>query len=464
MGISLDGLASGLDTAALITKLMAIEAAPANLLTARVSATETKISDLQSINQKFAALATLAKPLGATGGLTTFTATSSSTAVTATAGAKAQPGSIDIVVGALAQGQTSVTAPMTAWPDDPAVFTIVGSDGVKHEITAASGSIDDVVSAINGGGAGVAATKVRAGVDGAGNPQYRLQLASNTTGAAAAFTVYRGDAAAVTAGTTTDLLAEPGAAAIRTAQDAQVTLWAGTAAEQVITSASNTFTGLAGDVDVTVSAVSTAAVTVTIARDPATITTAAKDLTDAIKSILGLIDAKSAAIKSTDDAGNAITKLGSFTGDSIVRAARSTLVDAVGMPIGDLSPSQIGLSFSKEGVLTLDPDKLASALEADPEGTEKMLAAIAARVADAATSVSDKYDGSISNAIKGQESVVTSMNDQIDTWTKRLADREATLKRTYSALEVRMSALNSQSAWLTSQIAALPTYSSSNGK
>ena len=37
----------------------------------------------------------------------------------------------------------------------------------------------------------------------------------------------------------------------------------------------------------------------------------------------------------------------------------------------------------------------------------------------------------------------------------RLDMRRATLERTYSAMEVRLSGLQSQSSWLTSQLAAL---------
>ncbi len=50
---------------------------------------------------------------------------------------------------------------------------------------------------------------------------------------------------------------EPGAAVIAAGTDAQLRLWAGTAAEQVITSSGNTFTDLFEGVDVTVSTVST---------------------------------------------------------------------------------------------------------------------------------------------------------------------------------------------------------------
>lgn len=457
MAISLDGLASGLDTAALISKLMAVESAPQKLLSARVTGTQSKLTDLQSLNGKIAALAGLAKDAKTPAALTAFSAASSSAAATAKAGASATAGSVDLVVRALAQPHTIVTGTMTAWPDTPPVLTFEAADGTRTAVNAKSSSLDDMVSAINASSAGVSATKVAAGVDGSGTPQYRLQLSSTGTGAAAAFTAFRGS----TTNAAANLLAEPGAATVRTAQNAEVVLWSGTPAEQVVSSAGNTFSGILGGVDVTVTALSPDPVTITVTRDTSVITSKATELVAALKAIFGTIDAKSMSSMTTDADGHSSSKLGAFTGDPVVRAARLALASAVSMPVGGSSPSQIGLSFSKDGVLELDADKLAAAVAADPTAAESMLAAIAGRIESAAASISDKYTGTLTGSITGQESLVKSLNEQIETWTTRLETRKATLERTYSALEVRMSALNSQSAWLSSQVANLPSYNGS---
>ncbi len=58
MALSLDGLASGLDTTTLIKSLMQIEAIPQTLLKNKVSATKTMVSALQALNTKVADLAT----------------------------------------------------------------------------------------------------------------------------------------------------------------------------------------------------------------------------------------------------------------------------------------------------------------------------------------------------------------------------------------------------------------------
>lgn len=285
MGISLDGIASGLDTAALISQLMALEAVPQTLLKNQVTATQTKLTDLQSLNTKVASLGEVATTAALPVALKTFSATSSAANVTVSSTTAERAGSLDITVTQLAQAQTQVTAPMTAWPSTPPVLTVVGSDGTAKEITATSTDLNDVVGAINAAGAGITATKVASGVDASGTVQYRLQLVSAATGAAGAFTIYRGSSADVAAGTAVDLGTEAGAAKIRTAQDAKITLWAGTGAEQSISSTTNTFSGVLPGVDVSVNKVSTDPATITVARDVTKATAAVRTVVNALSLI-----------------------------------------------------------------------------------------------------------------------------------------------------------------------------------
>ena len=49
------------------------------------------------------------------------------------------------------------------------------------------------------------------------------------------------------------------------------------------------------------------------------------------------------------------------------------------------------------------------------------------------------------------------LQEQISDWDRRLDKREATLKRTYAALEVQLSNMNAQQSYLASQLASLPS-------
>jgi len=452
MGLSLDGLVSGLDTTAMIKALMDVQAIPRNLLSAKKDDKSAVIAQLQSLNSAVQGLADKAKQTGTAAALARFTVTASSPAVTISTGTGAAPVSTDIVVDRIARAHTVVTASSATWPDDPPVLTLENAAGERVRVTAASSSMQDVARAISAAGAGIVATVVRAGSDDTGAAAYRLQLTATQTGAAGAFRVYRGDPAAVDAGTATDVAAS-GGAVVTAGADAQLRLWAGTDAEQVVTSSGNTFTGLFPGVDVTVAAASPSPVALTVAVDDAARTAVAGDLVAQLASVLARIDKGSAA--TVADAPGGTTTLGVFTGDSTVRALRQALADAVQHPVGGISPSTVGISIDRYGVLTIDKDRFAAALAGDPATAESIVTGIAARVQDVAARYSDKYDGLLTARIVGQQNEVTSLGDQIARWDVRLEQRKANLEQTYAHLETMLSQMQSQSSYLTSQLAGL---------
>ena len=455
MGLSLDGIASGLDTAALISSQLAVDALPQGLLKAQVSQTVSKITDLRSLNARIGALATLSTASLGASALQTYTAVSSGAGVTVAATDGANAGTLDVTVTRLASAQTSVTAAFTAWPETPPTMTVVNSAGVKTTVTATSSSIAAMASAINASGAGVTATRVSSGTDANGDHQYRLQLTSFPSGAGSGFSVHNGPADQVSAAN------EIPVTSIRTASDASITLWKGTPAEQAVTSSTNTFADLMPGVSVTAASVSTDPATVTITRDPAKSTAVVQSIISALSLIFGEIDTKSKTT-TVGSGGKAVTDLGSFTGDSTIRSVRQSLMTAVSGAVDGRSPSEIGIGFDKNGSIEFDDKKFAAALKADPAHVEAVFAAIATRVAAAAAGASDKSTGTITTKITGSESSVKNLNAQVENWDDRLAVREATLKATYAALEISMNRLNATSAYLTSQFAALNASASNN--
>lgn len=432
MGIALDGLSSGLDTTALINTLMQAEAIPQNILKNKVSATQTMISALQALNTKVADLAELTKKTAKPDSLQLFTTTSSSDAAKATAGSGAAPSSIDFKVTAIAQAQVSVSAPVSEWAEPS--FSITKADGTEVAITADSTSLDDVVRAINNSEAGVKAVKVAAG-DG----NYRLQFSAAKTGAVGSFSI---------SGTSGGALTQ-----VKSAQDASVTLWSGTSAEQIVTSSSNTFEDLLPGVDITVVKVSDEPVTITVARDNEAAGKVAKDLVDSLNGLFKFISGNSAVTSGADGA----TKAMIFTGDSTARDVNQRILSASTLPVNGKSPSEFGISINKSGTIDYDAEKFQKALSDNPAVVEAALQEIASRINTAAAGLSDKYDGQITARIKGQESTVTRLGDQVMDWDRRLATRRATLEKTYVAMEVQLKALDSQSSWLSAQLSSLPS-------
>ncbi|GIU55509.1 flagellar filament capping protein FliD [Arthrobacter sp. NicSoilC12] len=442
MGLSIDGLSSGLDTTALINSLMAVEAIPQGLMKNKAATVQTRISALQGLNTAVADLATKAGKLSDPKSLELYSASSSSAKVTTVVGAGAKPGAVDFTVSQLAQTQVSVSKNLAAWPYT--TMTVTGEGGQAITVTPLTSSLDDVVSAVNLSGAGIVASKVSVG-----GGEYRLQFASSKTGVAGGFSIADPDGTA-------------GLTKVQSGQDAQIKLWAGTAAEATLSSATNTFADVLSGVSISVSEVSATPTRVTVARDDAQIGRAASDLVSSVNGVLAQIATKSAVVSSTDASGNPVTSGGVFTGDSTVRTVNAAILAAASQPLNGKSPSELGIGVTKTGTMEFDATKFGDALAKDPAGTMAAVATIAGRVADAAKQASDPSTGLLSTKIKGQQSTAKDYTDQIADWDDRLEMRRTTLQRTYSALEVALSGMKAQSSWLSSQLAGLSSGSSSS--
>ena len=443
MGISLDGLASGLDTTALISSIMQSEALPRTLLKNKSYDIQSMVSALQGLNGKVAALATQATAAAKPGALDLYTATTSSDKVVATTTAAAKAGSLDFQVTKLAQTQVTVTPKVNAVTGWPYTTMTINSGGKDYTITPASNNLDDVVTAVNAAGAGVTATKVDVG-----GGDFRIQFIATKSGAAGAFTVTD------PAGAFTDITAP---------QDAELVLWptSPTAIQATIKSSTNTFADVLPGVTLTAKEVSAAPVTLTVSRDDAGITKMASDLVDGVNGIFSLVASKTAVSTTTNTSGTT-TSAGVFAGDSTVRSVNQNILSAASLPVGTppRSPSEMGINITKTGTMEFDATKFGAALAADPAGTAAKVQELAGRIASAATAASDKYTGTLTTKITGQQSEVRDLADRISDWDTRLASRQATLKSTYSALEVAMSNMKAQQSWLAGQLAGLSSGSS----
>lgn len=420
---------------------MAVEAVPQSLIKSKAASVQTRISALQGLNSAVADLATKAGKLADPKGLDLYSASSSSAKVTATVGAGAKPGSVDFAVAQLAQTQVSVSKNLAVWPYT--TMTVTGEGGQPVTVTPLTSSLDDVVSAVNLSGAGIVASKVSVG-----GGEYRLQFASAKTGVAGGFSIADPDGTA-------------GLTKVQPAQDAQIKLWAGTAAEATLSSATNTFADVLSGVSITVSEVSASPTRVTVARDNAQISKTVSDLVGSVNGVLAQISTKSTVVSSTDGSGKPITSGGVFTGDSTIRQVNAAILSAASQPVDGKSPAEFGITLTKTGTIEFDATKFGDALAKDPAGTMAAVATISGRVADAAKQASDPTSGLLSTKIKGQQTAAKDFTEQIADWDDRLEMRRTTLQRTYSALEVALSGMQAQSSWLSSQLAGLSGSSSS---
>ncbi len=201
-----------------------------------------------------------------------------------------------------------------------------------------------------------------------------------------------------------------------------------------------------------------------MARDDAGITKLASDLVDGVNGIFSFVASKTAVSTTTNTSGTTTSAPGVFAGDSTVRSVNQNILSAASLPVGTppTSPSEIGISITKTGTMEFDATKFAAALAADPAGTAAKVQEIAGRIATAATAASDKYNGTLTTTITGQQSEVRDLADRISDWDTRLASRQATLQRTYSGTRGGAQQHEGPATWLSSQLAGLSSGSSSS--
>src|SRR5690625_859446 len=225
MTIGIDGMASGLDTKAIIDGLIAIQANQRVLLNRKSSDASELVKALQGLNTRTASLADAAKKVADPASWAVTTASASHESVAVSAAPTARQGAVEFTVDRLASGQATLleAAALTG------TFTITSGDQ-HHQVSPSSGHIDDITAAINDlrGQTGVSATKVRTGTGEDGAATYSLQL-TGATGAANSFTVHAG----------TDASGEELGTQLVAAQDAAITLWPGSDAGYELTSATN---------------------------------------------------------------------------------------------------------------------------------------------------------------------------------------------------------------------------------
>ncbi|MBM0127059.1 flagellar filament capping protein FliD [Pimelobacter simplex] len=442
---SIGGLASGLNTADIISQLMSLEAVPQGKLKTKLATEQSRLSSYQQLNARLATLGSTAGSL-ATSSTTTGTwaalkATSSNTAVTVTATNSASPSAFTVNVDRTALSHQLAFTDAHAKGD---VVTGAGTDVVLKRagqadvtISTTGGTLEQVASAINAADKGVRATLVKVGTT-AGTDQFRLLVESTTTGTASAFDVTAADGSPLLGGTT-----------VRAGRDASITIGGITA-----TSATNTFTDVTPGVTITLGSAATGSADIAVTRDAATRSAAVKSL---VNDVNGMLEAIATATAHNADAA----KAGVLSGDSTLRAVASGLTTAV-YPEDGTSLAPYGIQLDRYGKLTFDEAKFAAAYAADPDAVTAAITGadgFAARVQAVAASASDKTNGTVTGAVNGRTAAISRLNKSIDDWDDRLALRRTSLERQFTALETAMSRMQSQSNWLASQLNALTSSS-----
>ena len=440
---SISGLSSGLDTATIINQLMQLEAAPQNRLKTRVTTEQSAVTTLQTLNTRVAALQTKATAAAAASVWSPMATTSTSPNVSVTTATGAAPTTLSVTVTNVARTHQlgfADAGPTTAVVTGASTKVLIDRfDGSPVELETGDGTLAGLVAAIN---APANETGLRASAVKVADGSYRLMVESAATGTAEDFDLTALDGSPLLGGAT-----------VVAGSDASIDLGAGI----VVSSTTNTFSEVVPGVSLTVADGTATGTTsrITVTRDTAKVSAAVKDLVDAINSVLTNIDSQSTYDATTK-------KAGPLTGNSTARTLRTELLESIYPPDGT-SLAPVGVQVSRAGLLVFDDKAFAAAYAADPTGTaakfNDSVDGLAHRVADVAKGASDSVTGTLTTAITGRREGITRLQDSITDWDTRLELRRTALSRQFTALETALNQMQSQSSWLSGQIASLPTSS-----
>jgi flagellar hook-associated protein 2 len=429
------GLASGLDYTTLISQLMQIEAQPQRLLETKLSDTRVDAAAYRAVNTSLAALQTAAEALTKDTAWAPAKATTSASSVTATSTAGAAQGQITFTVDRLAATHTVISS--AAWTASSSAMTLIVADAdddtaPKSVTIAAGATLDDAVKTINAAKAGVTAMAVNTGAG------YRLQLTAAASGGDGVFSVSGGPAFS--------LLTQGG--------DAQLTVGGVFTA----TSATNTFTDLLAGTTFTISEKGASA-TVTVASDPAALTAAVQSLVTAANNALSAVSGYSY---------NGTGSTAALRGDSTLRRLTSDILSAVSSAVGGTgSAASAGMQLNREGKIDFKPETFTAKLKDDPGLARQLISGttgvpgVAHRILGVTKTATDTTTGTLTLLAQGKDREATDLAKRIEEWDLRLELRQQTLTRQFSAMESALGTLNSQASWLSTQLAQLPSWSSS---
>jgi flagellar hook-associated protein 2 len=195
--------------------------------------------------------------------------------------------------------------------------------------------------------------------------------------------------------------------------------------------------------------------------------TAAVDGAGLADQIQAMVDAANATLTEIgkQTAYDPTSKIGGvLLSDSNVRRLQSATLDGVaqavplaGPPATSVSPSIAGIQTDRSGKLTFDRAKFIALQAADPAQAQAVVQGVAGRLAVVAKGATDKTTGTLTAAVQGRTALVKDLTTRIGDWDNRLALRKSALQQQFSAMEVALSKMKSQSSWLAGQIASLPT-------
>jgi flagellar hook-associated protein 2 len=425
--ISFSGLASGMDTNAIVENLVALERGQANALKRQKSDAQARMKVLDDLRAKLTALRGSAADLDEADEIRSVSASSSDEAsLGVRAGSAAATGTYSVKIVKLAQSETTTSKAyaVDALGASGTLSITVGQDAAIDVAYVAGESLSDLADRINAAGARVQAVAVHDGTD------HRLIVTGRETGADNALSFV-------------DSAGELGLGETRSAQNAALEVNG-----LALTRPGNTITDLLPGLTLDLLNPTAGEVQVGVAYDIDAAREKTRALVDAYNGVAAAIHGQltyAGTTRGTD----------TLFGDSTLRGLQRELGSLITRTYGAsaVSARMLGLEVANDGSLSIDPEKFNAAVGADPTLLDDLLSD-ASGMAGALDEVVAKYADSSEGLLEAKQDSIRSLIDDLDSGIERIdrrADQLAVrLRRQFTALETTMAELQAQTSYVLS--------------
>lgn len=435
--ISFGGLASGLDTNAIIDGLLKVESIPLQRNQSKQQTVTSARGTLSSFLNTMTALKTAAQGLDTAAEFSAYDVDSSDAeSLSVSSNGTPAQGSYNVKVNALAKAtraKSSVQPSVTAALGQEGNLDLT-VDGDTTSISVAAGdSLTAIAANINASDAPVTASVL---TDDTGS---YLLVVGQDTGAA-------NQVSFATTGTVT-----LGMSRYQDASDAEIVV----DDQFTFKSKTNTFSNAISGLTLTPKKLNTSGVTIDIASDPEGQATKIQAFVEAYNNVVsaGHLASGWGGIK----ASNSL-----LAGDSAVRSSLDLLSRTVSNSISGLPGkykqlAAVGVSLNQDGTMKLDRTKLKSALAADAKSVAEVFIGdedsdtdgAMALVTNAVERITKSKTGIITLRINQFDSDLTRLQDDAEALERRLDTFEANLRKRFAALEDAVSKIQYQSRGLS---------------
>jgi flagellar hook-associated protein 2 len=448
-----------IDVNTLVTELMTVESLPLKQLQSQESGVQAKLSAYGQVQSALSSFDTAVSALKLNSAFNAAQATVTGSGVSASVSGTPARGSYAVTVSSVAQAQAAASAPLAAstvvgtgtltiqvgtYVAAGNTFTpTTGSTPVSITIDSSNDTLAGVAAAINGASAGVTASIV---TDNAGS---RLVVSSSNTGTTNAFKMTVADADGTNTNMTglSQIAFDPTATAgagknlaqTQAAADAQYSI-NGLALTSSTNSITTAISGLTLNLTQAPASGSTLQAQITVGTDATAVSGSVNNFVQAYNSLVNL--------ESSLTGYNASSKTAStLTGDSSMFALSSQLKSILGSKMTGASGgvswlADVGVDFQKDGTLSLNAGKFASALAANPTGVAQLFSnatgtgsqkGFAIQLASSVESMLSP-NGLLGGTQTSLRSTITTMNNRVTEFQAQLSQTQQRLITQYSKL------------------------------